>query len=106
MAYHKRWTNADLVGKMLRIKYRGYKELVTWMNVLYKDEFYSVSLVQNGEDRKAVFSQRKNDSHSWWFETVKVITFSSKEEGNRFYKQVEATERISKHNTRYYTIEG
>lgn len=104
MAYYKRWTNSDLISKMIKADYIGYKELDTFLSVIYKGEFYSVSLIQNGEDRKAILSQRKCDGYSWYFETVKTITFSGKEEGNRFYKALKATEKTSKKNTYYYTL--
>lgn len=104
MAKHNRWTNRDLISKMIQANYRGYKELDTFLLVLCNGEFYSVSLIQNGEDRKAILSQRKCDGYAWYFETVRVITFSSKEEGNRFYKSLKATERTSRKNTYYYTL--
>ncbi len=98
MAKHNRWTNRDLISKMIQANYRGYKELDTFLLVLCNGEFYSVSLIQNGE------SQRKCDGYAWYFETVRVITFSSKEEGNRFYKSLKATERTSRKNTYYYAL--
>lgn len=104
MAYHKRWTNSDLISKMIKANYNGYKEVYTFLSVVYEREFYSVSLIQNGEDRKAILSQRKCDGYAWYFEAVKVITFSSKEEGNSFCKALKATEKTSKKNTYYYTL--
>lgn len=104
--YYKRWHNSDLVTKMIKADYEGYEELHTFLTVLCKGDFYSVSLIQNGENRKAVVSQRKCDGYCYFYETVKVITFSSKEEGNKFYKTLKATEKTSKQNRYYYTLKG
>jgi hypothetical protein len=104
MARHTRWTNADLIKGMLCVKYYGYKVLDTFQTVLYNGQFYSLSLIQKDEDRKAILSQRKCDGYSWFFEVEKEISFSSKEEGNNFYKALVATENVSKSNNVYYKL--
>ncbi|MCD7825867.1 MAG: hypothetical protein LUH14_07905 [Clostridiaceae bacterium] len=102
MAYHKSWTNTDLIKDMIARKYPGYTELHTFQTVMHGGEFYAVSLIQKDESRMAIFSQRKCDGYYFYFETKKTIEFTGKAEGNNFFKRVSATKRASKRGFYYY----
>ncbi|MCD8395905.1 MAG: hypothetical protein LUD12_01725 [Lachnospiraceae bacterium] len=102
MAYHKPWTNSDLIEDMIAQKYPGYTELHTFQTVMHGGEFYAVSLIQKGESRMAIFSQRRCDGYCFYFETKKTIEFTDKAEGNSFFKRVSATKRASKRGFYYY----
>lgn len=98
------WTNGELITKAINVDYAGYEELKTFISVLYKGKFYSVSLIQKENKRKAVFMERVCERNKYWFETVKIIDFRTKEEGNDFYKKLVQTRKTSKSGNYYYTV--
>lgn len=102
MAYHKPWTNSDLIEEMIKRKYPGYTELHTFLTVMHGGEFYSVSLIQKGESRMAIFSQRKCNGYLFYYETKETIEFADRNEGNEFFKKVNATKKASKKGFYYY----
>lgn len=104
MSRHYRWTNSDLISKMIKADYPGYKELYTFQSVLYNQKFYSLSLIQRGNDRKAVLSKRICDGYCWYFVNVNEIDFFSDDDGNRFYKTLKSKQRTSKANSYYYIL--
>jgi len=102
MAHHTHWTNSDLIEDMITRKYPGYTELHTFQTVMHGGEFYAVSLIQKDESRMAIFSQRECDGKYFSYKTKEIIDFADKTEGNRFFKKLNATRKVSKRGIIYY----
>ena len=116
----KHWSNQDLIDAELAQEYYDYKVCKQINSVLVDDTekgiFVTVILLHREHDNKriAIYLERVFEAPSigtgiiagFVMKAIHTIEFADADEGNRWYKRLIATKRISQKGNVYYNLKA
>lgn len=119
----RQWSWDELREWTIQHEFKDYDEKAVFLNVLWKGEFYDITLIQKKADctmseearpsYAIVFTQNEficGDHYmrvaSHYQATPKVLKVVSKDEGNRIFKSIKATRKTTKNNKVMYRFNG
>lgn len=115
------WTWEELRAATIRYDFKDYDEKAVFNSVLWNGEWYDITFIQKKasctlceETRPSyaivltqcefIYGEHYCRMASHWQATVRLLKVITKEEGNRLYKAIKATERKTKTNRTMYRM--